>query len=269
MTALSKDRETAHKASGLKSYPVAATTTIYKGSLVCLNSSGYAIPATDTAGLRFIGVASEKVINNGDNGNASINVYTEGLFKFTATSISQAMVGEPMYVKDDQTVDDVSTNGVFCGMLAEYISATGGWIDIGVAARLNQSAIGKVAAGAGVAALISAGLGASAAYDKATTGAKTLLAADADDNRAAIIVVTVTEAFADGTGGQTVFIIGETGTTNKFMANTVLVNASLGDVFVFAGSITAAKDLLVTGTPATGTGTGAIAVTVLALPAES
>jgi hypothetical protein len=288
MTALSADRETTRKEAGFKAYPVAATTTIYKGSLVCLNSSGYAIPAADTAGLRFIGVASEKVVNASGNGAANINVYTEGLFKFVATSISQAMVGDPMYAADDQTFDDTSTNLVQCGVLDEYVSATSGWINIGsavkgkvVASQIADDAVTvdkipdgeitavKLADGAGVAALLAAGLGASEVYAKTTDGAQTLLAADAEDARAVLIVVTVTQAFANGTGAQTVFTISETDTANKFMANSVLVGASLGDVFVFAGSLTATKALLVTGTAATGTGTGAIAVTALALPAES
>lgn len=117
--------------------------------------------------------------------------------------------------------------------------------------------------------LLVGALGASAAYSKATNGAQTLLAADTDDNRAVLIVVKVTEVFADGDGGQTVFIVGETGTTNKFMANTVLDDAALGDVNVLAGINLATKDILVTGTPATGTGTGAITVTVLAIPAAA
>lgn len=132
---------------------------------------------------------------------------------------------------------------------------------------------GKVTAamlanGAGLAAAITAGLGASANYAKTTDGAQTLAADDASD-RVVLGIVTVTEVFADGDGGQTVFTIGETDTANKFMADTVLASAAAGSIFFFAGTLTAAKDLLVTGTPATGTGTGAISVSVLMLPAAA
>lgn len=125
--------------------------------------------------------------------------------------------------------------------------------------------------GANVAALLDAGLGASAAYAKTTSGAQTLLAANGSGagDRTVLITVVVTEVFADGDDAQTVFIIGQTGTTNKFMANTVLVDAAAGAVFTFAGTLTEAAALLVTGTAAAGTGTGAISVTVLALPAAS
>jgi len=104
----------------------------------------------------------------------------------------------------------------------------------------------------------------STAYAKTATGAQTLLAANAAARRV-FIHVLVTEEFADGDGAQTVFIIGETDSTNKFMVNTALAAANVGTILVYAGTITAAKALLVTATAATGTGTGAITVTAMAM----
>lgn len=125
--------------------------------------------------------------------------------------------------------------------------------------------------GAGLAAIIAAGLGATEAYDNTTVGAQTLLAANgtSEGDRTVLIVVHVDEAFDNGDGGQAVFIIGQTGTTNKFMANTVLVDATAGTTLVLAGTLTEETALLVTGTAATGTGTGGISVTVLALPSAA
>lgn len=125
-----------------------------------------------------------------------------------------------------------------------------------------------LANGAGLAAAIALGLGASEAYAKTTDGAQTLLAS-AVAGRVALIIVVVDEVFADGTGSQPVFIIGETDTTNKFMADSVLVDAAAGSVFFLAGTLTAAKNLLVTGTAATGNGTGGISVSALVLPAAA
>jgi hypothetical protein len=124
----------------------------------------------------------------------------------------------------------------------------------------------KLASGAGLAAAIAAGLGASAAYPKTTSGAQTLLAGDAAA-RVALIIVVVDEVFANGTGAQTVFTVGETDSASKFMANTVCVSAAAGTVFFCAGTLTATKALLVTGTAATGTGTGGISVSALVLDA--
>lgn len=103
-----------------------------------------------------------------------------------------------------------------------------------------------------------------ASYSKTTTGAQTMLASALYD-RSVIGLAIVTEAFADAGGAQTVFEIGETGTTNKFMANTVLVDATLGQVFAFAGTNDSGDAILATATAATGAGTGAIDVFAMAV----
>jgi predicted RecA/RadA family phage recombinase len=55
-----------------------------------------------------------------------------GVFEFDATSVTQAMVGTAMYVKDDHTVDDAAgaTNDIKVGELVKYVADTKGWIDI-------------------------------------------------------------------------------------------------------------------------------------------
>lgn len=132
-TALAADRETKYKDPEIKAYPVYTGVTIYKGGFVCLNSSGYAVPGADTAGLRCVGVAMEQVAA-GAAASGTYNIRVQaGTFLLAATSITQAMVGSAMYVKDDQTFDDTSTNGVFAGILVEYVSATSGWIYCGPA----------------------------------------------------------------------------------------------------------------------------------------
>jgi len=128
-TALSADRSTNYYEGGQFYYPVYQSTTIYQGALVCINSSGYAIPCTDTANLIVVGVSLEQVDNSsGSDGDETIEVRAGTIEKFNATSITQAMVGQAMYVKDDNTFDDTSTNLVFAGVLVDYDSATVGWI---------------------------------------------------------------------------------------------------------------------------------------------
>jgi hypothetical protein len=115
-------------------YPVAGNTKIYAGSLVCLNGSGYAAPAADTAGLKFAGVALDQADNTGGaDGARKVRLRRTGVFQFEASSITQAMVGDAMYVVDDHTFDDAAgpTNDVRAGVLVKYESATRGWIDIG------------------------------------------------------------------------------------------------------------------------------------------
>jgi hypothetical protein len=124
----------------------------------------------------------------------------------------------------------------------------------------------KLAAGAGVAALVAAGLGASGAWVKTDTGTKTLLAAHATKDRAVLVLVHIDQVFATGNTSQLICKVGETSTIEKFAAAAVFTDAAAGATFVFAGTNTATKAILVTLTAAAGTGTGAVSVTVLAIP---
>ena len=139
MTALAADIETPRKEAGYKSL-LMGTDIIYKGGMVTLNASGVAVAGQATAGYKFAGVAAEKVDNSAGGSSSYVKVYQKGLFQFTATSITQAMVGKMMYLQDDQTIDDVpATIPIPCGVLVEYVSATSGWIDIGPAVDKEAS----------------------------------------------------------------------------------------------------------------------------------
>jgi len=130
MSALTRDRATPYREGIEVEYPVAANTKIYAGSLVCVNAAGYAVPAADTIGYQIAGVALEQVDNS--DGSKNVRLRRAGVFEFDAVSISQNMVGTPMYAADDHTFDDAAgpTNGIKVGLLVKYVSATKGWIDI-------------------------------------------------------------------------------------------------------------------------------------------
>lgn len=134
MAALTTNRNRlARSTCRLLAYPVAASTTIYKGALVALDANGFAVNAADTAGLQVVGVAAEKVDNaGGANGDKKIVIEAEREYLFAASSITQAMVGDVMYVVDNDTVDDAAgpTNDVAVGRLTEFISTTQGWVYI-------------------------------------------------------------------------------------------------------------------------------------------
>ncbi len=123
-----------------------------------------------------------------------------------------------------------------------------------------------LANGAGVAALITAGLGGTTSVAKTVTATATIVAAHATKDRAVIIAVTVDETFANVGGLQTTFTIGEEATLNKFMLITALVNATAGTVLLFGGTNTATKAIQVTSVARTVTGTGGISIAVLAIP---
>jgi hypothetical protein len=133
MSALTRDRATPYREGIEVEYLVAANTKIYAGSLVCVNTAGYAAPAADTSGYKIAGVALEQVDNSGgSNGGKNVRVRRAGVFEFDAVSITQNMVGTSMYATDDHTFDDAAgpVNDIKVGLLVKYVSATKGWIDI-------------------------------------------------------------------------------------------------------------------------------------------
>jgi len=124
----------------------------------------------------------------------------------------------------------------------------------------------KLANGAGVAALLTAGLGGSASVLKTDTLTHTIVAAHGSKDRACIVMVVVDETYAVGTGTLPALVIGEADTTNKFMAAGTLDTEAAGTVLFFAGTNTATKAITATSTAAVGNSTGGCSITVLAIP---
>lgn len=118
MTALAAERTTSF--AGLVpargTYPIAANTIIYRGSLVALDSAGRAIPANTVANgaLKCVGKASSTFDNRtgseAGGGAGAMNAEVEfGTFGWaTATGggddIAADDIGKVAYMVDDQTV---------------------------------------------------------------------------------------------------------------------------------------------------------------------
>lgn len=133
--------------------PMAASTKIYKGSLVMLDG-GYAKPVADAAGKYFAGVAYETVDNSaGSNADLRIRLFKRGDFEFINSAvdpITVALVGKPAYVDFNTTsgtparVTDVATsatwtNKLCVGVITEFISTSAVRISI-------DKAIGNISA---------------------------------------------------------------------------------------------------------------------------
>ena len=121
--------------SRLLAVPVAAGETIYAGSLVCANSSGYAVPGADSAGLTFVGVATEKIDNSdGANGGLSVVVRRRGRYRFGCqTNLNQSALSAAVYAVDDQTVSAdaaETTNDVRVGTIDKIESGGDCWVSI-------------------------------------------------------------------------------------------------------------------------------------------
>ncbi len=123
MTALSADKSVERYEGDLISLVVKANTTIYKGSLVTSDAAGYAIPAANTAGTFFMGVAAE----HGTAGQ-TIRVYRKGIFNFVAANMAITDIGSRVYVADSATVTKTVGNGIYVGKIMAVDSATSVWV---------------------------------------------------------------------------------------------------------------------------------------------
>lgn len=120
MAALTADRPLSKSGAGhAEEYDVAASTTIYAGALCCLDASGNLVPASDTAGLKFAGVAEEQADNSaGAAGDISVAVRTDIVVECEPGALVAADAGTVCFILDDQTVTDAlaATNDVPCGL---------------------------------------------------------------------------------------------------------------------------------------------------------
>jgi len=112
----------------IKRYLMKASTTIYAGGLVMLDSNGKALPAAAAAGNQgVVGVATETV-TSGSSGNYYIKCQ-EGWFKLDGTTLSQTDVGYLVYAEDDHTVDETrAATEPVAGMLLEVVDASTAWV---------------------------------------------------------------------------------------------------------------------------------------------
>jgi len=130
--ALTADRKLTTRAGGTSRYrsaKVAANAVIYKGAALCRNTSGYAVPAANTAGYEFLGFAEEAVDNTGgSNGDLSVKYITgvsvEMVNAASTAAVTQAHVGKVGYVSDDETVRGTPGNAVAMGII-EAIESNG------------------------------------------------------------------------------------------------------------------------------------------------
>jgi hypothetical protein len=100
-------------------------------------------------------------------------------------------------------------------------------------------------------------------FVSADVGEKTLLAA-ADKARAVVLVVTVTEAYADAGGTQPTVSFGQGNLPSKYATVAVLDDAAAEADFSFGGILSPNQALTATFVAAVSTGTGACRITAIA-----
>ena len=124
MTAASKSIYNRIVPEGTVRIPVKAAKTIYKGTIVCVDATGYALPGADTAGLIFMGLALEDCDNSaGSSGDKDVLIVTSGLITMSYTgAITQADMGSNCTISDDNNVADAgaTTNDIVVGKLIRF-----------------------------------------------------------------------------------------------------------------------------------------------------
>jgi len=156
MAALTASRDTKKRIGQWNRDPIAASTKIYRGAAVCLDSSGDAVPASATTGLLSRGVARDTVDNSSGSAGA-LNIDTdEGFFVFDNKSgdeLSQDEVLDVCYWSDDHTVCKTGTGKSVAGIVASVHPVSGAvtvWVgpwpvQVGLLAANNLSDVGSAA----------------------------------------------------------------------------------------------------------------------------
>jgi hypothetical protein len=116
-------------------YQMAASTTIWQGSLVGLNASGLLVPMTGVNTLKCVGRAEETKVSAA-SGATFCKVYS-GCFKWTngAAPAVAASRGALAYAEDDQTVGITAGALSVAGTIEEVVS-DGVWVNTDHLSRL-------------------------------------------------------------------------------------------------------------------------------------
>ena len=141
--ALTADKQVARISGEYAVLNVASGTVIYAGSLVAVDTNGYAVPASDTASLKVIGVAAEQVDQRaGVYERGKTLTVRRGVFSFkNGGSLTDANIGDWAFVEDDQTVSTAAemSNDILAGVIIDVDSA-GVWVDVGAVNRAGALA---------------------------------------------------------------------------------------------------------------------------------
>lgn len=135
MASATAERYTVFRENNLVALPMAASTRVWAGVLICLSSTGYVVDGSDATGLTFAGVANKTVDNrDGDAADLDVEVNVTGSYRFASAALTQADVGKACYLLDNQTVvksghADLDYH-LYVGRIEEVISATECWVKI-------------------------------------------------------------------------------------------------------------------------------------------
>jgi hypothetical protein len=131
-TALTDGRDTPAIAGGVIELACATNCIFYAGALICVNSSGYLVPAADTAGYAVVGRGEKYVDTRLYNAYDKMLRVRRGIFRWeNADSIADSDIGKICYVTDDQTVNKTGGGqNIIAGAVVD-VDSSGVWVDTG------------------------------------------------------------------------------------------------------------------------------------------
>lgn len=133
MAALTADRSTPQRDGVDFSFPVAASTKIFAGSIAAINASGLLVPGSTATTQKCVGVAQALADNSAGAASAITCKVKRGVFRFGNSASGDLIalddIGGNCYIVDDQTV--ALTNGSSTRSVAGVIrdvDADGVWV---------------------------------------------------------------------------------------------------------------------------------------------
>ncbi|ALG75057.1 bacteriophage protein [Azospirillum thiophilum] len=136
MAALTNDRNTPERSGGFTHLErdLAASTTIFAGSMVAQNAAGAAVPAAATNTLTVLGRAAHRASTAAGSTLPDKVRIDRGTFRFANSTSTDAITiadyGKPCYAVDDQTVakTDNSAARPKAGIIRD-VDALGVWVE--------------------------------------------------------------------------------------------------------------------------------------------
>ncbi|WP_337050191.1 hypothetical protein [Serratia fonticola] len=117
MTATTNDRNTPSRMGDIVAFKVAAGELIPAGTMVCINTTGFAVSGTLAADLVYVGRANARIDNTtGQDGDLMVEVQRGRMFAWNNDgTVTQADVGKKVYIADNQTVQQANAGASSAG----------------------------------------------------------------------------------------------------------------------------------------------------------
>lgn len=115
-----------------RSYGMDALAQIWEGGIVCLDSTGYAVPGSTSTTLIAVGVAQESKLAGAVDGADNILVHS-GVFLLVAdVAFTVTAIGSACYIVDDATVSLTATSRSLAGVVMQIDGSGNPYVAIGL-----------------------------------------------------------------------------------------------------------------------------------------